>query len=370
MASSSSSHDSSPELLDMTALLALEEEWKQVRTGEIIDGVIVSINSEGVLVNVGGKSEGLVPSTEMQSLTLEDFNSLSVGDSLSTYILRSENSEGQIELSVDRARQEEGWALLKRAESSGESVDAIVIASNRGGMVVQVKGVECFVPHSHLVGSKGNLAGADAHARGSRIPVKVLELSQDRRRAVVSERRVRDEWQVQQKLAILAEIQEGDIRSGTVTSHTSFGTFVDLGGLQGLIHLSELSWNSTALPEQVLELGVEVSVYVLSVDRATERISLSLRRVRTGPWQELIGTHAEGAVVRGTIVRLAPFGAFVLLEEGIEGLIHISELSDRHVAHPREVVHEGDTCFVKILRIDPERKRISLSLKQCLQEVA
>jgi small subunit ribosomal protein S1 len=369
MISSPSSRELLPEPLDMGSLLALEKEWKQLHHGEVIDGVIVRIDADGILVNVGGKSEGLVLPSEMQSLTAEDFKSLIIGDTLATYILQSENSEGQAELSVDRARQEKGWALLQRAARSGESLKATVVAPNRGGLTVRVEGVDCFVPQSHLVQGANNMSDQGTYSRGSQITVKTLELSEDRRRAVLSERQVWDDWRLIQKKAIMAEIEEGDIRTGIVTAHTSFGAFVELGGVQGLIHISELSWNSTMLPEQVLEVGEKVSVYVLTVDRESERISLSLRRLRLGPWQELSGMHAEGDVVKGTIVRLAPFGAFVLIDGMIEGLVHISELSEKHVSHPREVVHEGDGCFVKILRIDPEQRRISLSLKQCLQEM-
>jgi len=366
----SSTQEKPPEPSDMATLLEQEGVWRQIRRGEVVEGVVMRVDPEGILVNLGGKSEGLVALREMQTLSPEARESLQVGDPLMTYVLRPETEDGSALLSVDRARREKGWVLLRQAQEQDEYVEGSVMGRNRGGLVVEVEGVEGFVPLSHL--APPSPAGARPfgdHEVGARLTLKVLEVEPSRRRAVLSERQAWQEWRTTQRARLLEELREGDVRKGHVTSHRNFGTFVDLGGAEGLIHISELSWRPIASPDEVLQVGEETEVYVLRVDREAQRISLSLRQLQPGPWQGLVAKHQEGDLVRGTVTRLTPFGAFARIEGDVEGLVHISELSHRHIQHPKEIVQEGEELTLKILRIEPERRRLGLSLKQAVEEV-
>ena len=365
-----STQEKPPEPSDMATLLEQEGLWRQVRRGEVVEGVVMRVDPEGILVNLGGKSEGLVALREMQTLSPEARESLQVGDPLMTYVLRPETEDGSALLSVDRARREKGWVLLRQAQESDEYVQGSVTGRNRGGLVVEIEGVEGFVPLSHLAPpSPGGGRPFGDHEVGARLTLKVLEVEPSRRRAVLSERQAWQEWRATQRERLLEELREGDVRKGRVTSHRNFGTFVDLGGAEGLIHISELSWRPIASPDEVLQVGEETEVYVLRVDREAQRISLSLRQLQPGPWQDLVAKHQEGDLVRGTVTRLTPFGAFARIDGDVEGLVHISEISQRRIQHPKEVVQEGEELTLKILRIEPERRRLGLSLKQALEEV-
>ncbi len=366
----SSTQEKPPEPSDMATLLEQEGVWRQIRRGEVVEGVVMRVDPEGILVNLGGKSEGLVALREMQTLSPEARESLQVGDPLTTYVLRPETEDGSALLSVDRARREKGWVVLRQAQEQDEYVEGSVTGRNRGGLVVEVEGVEGFVPLSHL--APPSPAGARPfgdHEVGARLTLKVLEVEPSRRRAVLSERQAWQEWRTTQRERLLEELREGDVRKGHVTSHRNFGTFVDLGGAEGLIHVSELSWRPIASPDEVLQVGEETEVYVLRVDREAQRISLSLRQLQPGPWQDLVAKHQEGDLVHGTVTRLTPFGAFARIEGDVEGLVHISELSHRRIQHPKEIVQEGEELTLKILRIEPERRRLGLSLKQAVEEV-
>ena len=366
----SSTQEKPPEPSDMATLLEQEGVWRQIRRGEVVEGVVMRVDPEGILVNLGGKSEGLVALREMQSLSPEARESLQVGDPLTTYVIRPETEDGSALLSVDRARREKGWVLLRQAQEQGEYVEGSVMGRNRGGLVVEVEGVEGFVPLSHLAPpSVGGAKPFGDHEVGARLTMKVLEVEPSRRRAVLSERQAWQEWRATQRARLLEDLREGDVRKGHVTSHRNFGTFVDLGGAEGLIHISELSWKPITSPDEVLQVGEETEVYVLRVDREAQRISLSLRQLQPGPWQDLVATRQEGDLVRGTVTRLTPFGAFARIEGDVEGLVHISELSSRRIQHPKEVVQEGEVHTLKILRIEPERRRLGLSLKQAVEEV-
>ena len=366
----SSTQEKPPEPSDMATLLEQEGVWRQIRRGEVVEGVVMRVDPEGILVNLGGKSEGLVALREMQTLSPEARESLQIGDPLTTYVLRPETEDGSALLSVDRARREKGWVLLRQAQEQDEYVEGSVMGRNRGGLVVEIEGVEGFVPLSHLAPpSAGGPGSFGDHEVGARLTMKVLEVEPSRRRAVLSERQAWQEWRTSQRVRLLEELREGDVRKGHVTSHRNFGTFVDLGGAEGLIHISELSWKPISSPDEVLQVGEETEVYVLRVDREAQRISLSLRQLQPGPWQDLVEKRQEGELVRGTVTRLTPFGAFARIEGDVEGLVHISELSHRRIQHPKEVVQEGEDLTLKILRIEPERRRLGLSLKQAVEEV-
>ena len=357
----------------MDELLEMAGNQPDIRRGETVDGVVMRIDPDGLLVNVGGKSEGHVPSREMRTITPEDLKELQVGSPIYAYVLRPESEEGAAVLSVDRARSEQGWRVLEKALEAATPMDAVVVGLNRGGAIVELEGVQGFVPLSHLAPTTreqlqelGEDAEPDAYERPIRL--KVLEIDRRRHRAVLSERLAERETREQRKAVLLEDLQEGSVRTGKVSGISAFGVFVDLGGADGLIHISELSWQPVRSPEEVVRIGQELDVHVLKVDRERGRISLSLRRLQPEPWETLTDTFQVGQIVTGTITRLAPFGAFAQVEGAVEGLIHISELSTHRIEHPREVVQEGDVVELRVLNLDPERRRLGLSRKQALEE--
>ena len=381
----------------MEDLLDSFEPMKPLRRGDVVEGVVMSADPDGIFVNIGHKAEGVVPPTEMKTLNQEDLQGLNVGDEIVTYVVRTETAEAGAILSIDRAVGEKGWRVLEKALEAGTSMEGEVVGFNRGGAIVEVEGVQGFVPMSQLVSvSRGDLRAAqatDSEAEsgddesgktegaerrdprvddiGKVLNLKVLEVNRARNRAIFSERQAIQERRDEQKAKLIEELTEGEVRRGKVTGISSFGAFVDLGGADGLIHISELSWNPVNSPEEVLKIGQELDVYVLRVDAENKKIALSLRRLQAEPWDTIHERYSIGDVVEAAITKLTNFGAFARVEgaEGsVEGLIHISELSSRMIGHPREVVQEGDEVKLKILRIEPERRRLGLSLRQTEDE--
>jgi len=357
--------ESMPKLWDEGAL-----DPRSLRRGDVIGGTIVSIDRDGIMVDIGAKSEGIVPAHEVEGLSSDFLAQLHVGDEVLVYVVQPENQEGQVILSLDRARAEKGWRTLGQLFETGESFEAGVIGYNKGGLIVSVDGVRGFVPTSQIAGMRPDLAAeAQGESRlasmvGKELRLKVIEINRRRNRLILSERAAIQEWRSHRKDKLLTELEPGQIRTGTITSICSFGVFVDIGGADGLVHLSELSWDRVEDPKQVFNIGDEVEVYVMSVDQEAKKIALSIRRARTEPWAEVAKKYEVGQIVSATVTKLANFGAFARIEGGVEGLIHVSELSDRRIGHPREVVKEGEALTVKIVRIEPERHRLGLSLKQ------
>ncbi len=354
----------------MAALLDQEDaSYKELRRGEIIEGTVVGTDRDGILVDIGAKSEGVIPPGEMHSQP-QGASSLNVGDKVLVAVVQPESHEGQIILSVDRARGEHGWRVLQDYLDNGEAFEGNVTGSNKGGLLVNVEGVNAFVPLSQIVAGPDR-SDADATQRalqewvGKSITLKVIELNRRRNRAILSERSAVQEKRAAEKERLLVELEEGDVRTGRITSIRDFGIFVDIGGADGLVHLSELSWERTPRsPGDLFKVGEEVPVYILKIDQEAKKIALSVRRAQPERWEEMVSRYREGQIVPGQVTKLAPFGAFVRLEGPIEGLIHISELVDRRITHPKEVVEEGDVVPVKIVRIEYERHRLGLSLKQ------
>ena len=350
---------------------------KVLRRGEIIDGRVMSRKAEGMLVDIGYKSEGFVPTKEMRSLG-EASGELSVGDEIIAYVVNPEGNEGSSILSIDRARGEQGWRVLEKAMDNNESCKGVITGSNRGGAVVESEGVQGFVPLSQLVGPARELyvPGGEPPKEGfigMEVEFKIIELNRRRNRAIFSERAALQAWKQIQKMRLVQELTEGEIRKGRVAGISNFGAFVDLGGADGLIHISELSWEPVKSPDEIVTVGTEIDVFVLRVDRENLKIALSLRRLQPEPWDEIETKFSVGQTVTGTVTKLANFGAFARIDRGIEGLIHISELAHQVIKHPRDVVNEGDELELKIIRIEPERRRLGLSLKQTLdvsEEVA
>ena len=344
---------------------------KVLRRGEIIDGKVMSRKPEGMLVDIGYKSEGFVPTKEMRSLTGEGTEELVIGDEIIAYVVNPEGSEGSSILSIDRARGEQGWRVLEKAMDNNESCKGVITGSNRGGAVVESEGVQGFVPLSQLVGPARELyvPGGEPPKEGfigMEVEFKIIELNRRRNRAIFSERAALQAWKQIQKMRLVQELTEGEIRKGRVAGISNFGAFVDLGGADGLIHISELSWEPVKSPDEIVTVGTEIDVFVLRVDRENLKIALSLRRLQPEPWDEIETKFSVGQTVTGTVTKLANFGAFARIDRGIEGLIHISELAHQVIKHPRDVVNEGDELELKIIRIEPERRRLGLSLKQTL----
>ena len=365
--------DDSP--LDMQQLLD-EMEFKSLRRGEIVEGTVMRADPEGIYLDIGHKEEGFIPPNEMRTMESGQLEAINEGDPLIAFVIRPDSQDGPI-LSIDKAKGEEGWRDLQKYMEADETIEGKIIGFNRGGCILEVANVQGFVPMSQLVTiSHDNFnqssedagdtedSSAGSEFVGSPLTVKVLEVNRSRNRAIFSERSAMREQREAQKAALIEELHEGEIRKGRVTGISNFGAFVDLGGADGLIHISELSWGMVNSPEEIVNVGQELDVYVLRVDRDTMKIDLSLLRMQPEPWDTIYDRYQVGDVVSATVTKLADFGAFARLEDSIEGLIHVTELTNAVVTHPREVVSEGDAIKVKILRIEMERKRLGLSLKQ------
>jgi len=352
----------------MGALLEQYEESQhtQLRRGELVDGVVVLVDRDDVLVDIGGKMEAVLASSEVQA---EREQPLQRGDHISAVVVVPENAEGRPVISISRAKAEIGWRDLQTKFQSGEIVDGEVVDHNKGGLIVSVDGVRGFVPLSQIVelrrgGTDEEVEEKLRAMRGQHLFLKVIEMNRRRNRLILSERAASQERRAAQKDRLLAELQPGEIRHGRVSSLTDFGAFVDLGGADGLVHLSELSWGQVQHPSQVLQIGQEVDVRVVGVDRENKKIALSLKQVEENPWSRIEQKYHIGDTVTARITKLAQFGAFAELEPGVEGLVHISELSDERITHPKQVVREGEEVQLRIIKIDPGRHRLGLSLRQ------
>lgn len=342
-------------------------DYRNLQYGDTVDGTIMRVDRDEVLVNIGAKAEGVVPVREMQSLTAEDKAGLLPGAVLLVFVVQAEDKEGRAILSIDKARQEKSWRRLQLMHESGDVIEAKVVNYNKGGLLVNLDGVRGFVPASQVSGiSRGPETQKQsdmAKLVGTSLPLKVIEINRNRNRLILSERQAVQEVREGRKGELLSSLKEGDVRTGVVTSVCDFGAFVDIGGADGLVHLSEISWSRVKHPNEVLKPGDRVQVYVLGVDNDRKRIALSIKRTQNEPWMTVSERYHLGQIVEGTITQLASFGAFARIEDGVEGLIHVSEMGDGRVQHPREVVQEGDTAQVRIIRIDPARKRIGLSMR-------
>ena len=348
-------------------------EPRQLRRGEVIEGSVMSVERDGVLidlVDIGSKSEGVVPTHEMHSLGSDALSKFTVGEEVLVYVMQPETEEGQVLLSIDRARGEQGWRILQERFESGEIFEAEITGFNKGGLLANVEGVNAFIPMSQVVGAKPGTDGANPLSEqvGRKLRMKVIEINRRRNRAILSERAAMQEWRAGQKERLLGELTEGEIRKGKVTSIRNFGVFVDLGGADGLAHLSELSWDRNADPEELFQVGQEIDVFVMRVDRENKKIALSVRRAAPEQWQDLISRYQVGDVVPGVVTKVVAFGAFTRLPGPVEGLAHVSELVDRRINSPDEILHEGDVVPLKIVRIEHDRHRLGLSLREARQE--
>jgi small subunit ribosomal protein S1 len=351
----------------------LEEEGLALdfpKQGEIRQGVIASIGENEILVSIGTKSEGVIPSRELDQVDPETRESFNVGQEIPVYVVNPEDPNGNVQLSYIRALEEQDWRMAEDLLASGETFESNVIGFNKGGLIVPLGQLRGFVPASQVsVLRRMDASGGTPEQRwgamvGEDISCVVIEVDRERRRLILSERAALQETRETLKERLLDELSEGDIRTGRVTSLADFGAFVNIEGADGLVHLSEISWERIDHPKEVLKVGQEVKVKVIGVDRERKRIGLSIRQLQDDPWMKKLEGIKEGQLIEGTITHLTKFGAFARLAEDLEGLIHISELSEQRVAHPKEVVHEGDVVTLRVIKIEPERRRIGLSLRK------
>ena len=360
----------------MEALLA--EEGLTIdfpKRGEIRTGTIASISEGQILVSVGAKSEGLLTGKELDSIDEESLASFKEGEEITVYIVNPEDANGNLILSFTRALEEKNWQTAEELMESEESFQSKIEGYNKGGLLVPLGTIRGFVPASQIgLGRRLTITGNSPEERysemvGEEIEVCVIEVDRDRRRLILSERAASSETRDSIKDRVIDDLEEGEIRTGRVTSLADFGAFVNINGADGLVHLSELSWDHVNHPSEILEVGQEIKVKVISIDVDRKRIGLSIRRLKDDPWEEQIEDLKEGQLVEGKITRLTNFGAFARLliddvDGDLEGLIHISEISERRIEHPKEVLHEGDVVTLRIIKIEEDTHRIGLSMRR------
>lgn len=360
------------ETMSMAELLAQEEaSLPTIVPGTIVKGVVASKRASEIYVDIGAKYEGLVEPKDLDNFNPEEIASIKVGDTIPVYVLRMQtDEEDHIRLSLSQARAEKDWDDAEKLFKAGDIVESEVIGNNKGGLIVSFGHVRGFVPGSQLTSiqyTSQNKSERWDELTGEVLRLKIIEVDRTRNRLIFSERAASDDLRkekAKEKAKLLEDLSEGDVRSGQVTSLADFGAFVDIGGIDGLIHLSELAWTHVSHPNEILTVGDEIEVYILKVEYDQQRVALSLKRLQPEPWSEVFDHYQINQVVDAIITKLTNFGAFARIDNRIEGLIHISEISEKNIAHPKDIVSENQEVKVRIIHIDPERRRMGLSMKQ------
>jgi small subunit ribosomal protein S1 len=357
---------------DMEAWLASTSAPINIKRGDVVEGVIVRIDQDEVLVDIGLKSEGVLPAKELPSNGYGSMPELERDQKVLVYVVSPETQDGHAVLSLKRANVERQWRIAEEQYKNGELLKARVIDYNKGGLIVDVAGIRGFVPISQILNLKREevASGGDNQETATKLQsmkdkdlqLKIIEINRARNRLILSERLAVQEWRQRRREELLDELKPGEVRKGIVSNLANFGAFVDLGGADGLVHISQLAWSRVNHPNEVLHVGQEVEVQVLSVDKEKKKIALSIKRAEVDPWTTVAQRYQVGQVVTGTVTKIAPFGAFARIEDGIEGLIHLSELTPGQ--DPKSILNEGAQLQLRILRIDAERRRLGLSLRQ------
>ena len=357
---------------EMEALLAASTTPINIKRGDVVDGVIVRIDQDEILVDIGLKSEGVLSTKELPATGDWSFNELHLNDKVLVYVIQPETPDGHALLSLKRANAERQWRIAEEQYKNNELLKARVIDYNKGGLIVDVAGIRGFVPISQIlnlkreeVASGGDNQETAAKLQGMKdkeLQLKIIEINRARNRLILSERLAAQEWRQRRREELLDELKPGEVRRGVVSNLANFGAFVDLGGADGLVHISQLAWSRVNHPSEVLKVGQEVEVQVLSVDKDKKKIALSIKRAEVDPWTTVEQRYSPGQLVNGVVTKIAPFGAFARIEDGIEGLIHQSELTPG--IDPKSILYEGAQLQLRILRIDAERRRLGLSLRQ------
>mgnify|MGYP003572881648 CR=1 FL=1 len=362
--------DAAEEEVDFTEDLAQlldEHDYYRPTVGDIRPGIIVALSDQGIIVDLGLKRDGLVQPSDMDELEPEEKESFKLGDEVPVYIVET-NQPDRLLVSIHKARLNQDWIRAQELMESGEIVESPVIGYNRGGVIVPFGNLRGFVPASHLVELRRGMDDRQrqqymSKMRDDVLPLKVIEVNRQRRRLVLSQRDAQQEWQEARKQELIEKLTSGDTIKGRVSGLRSFGAFVDLGGADGLIHISELAWHRVNHPREVVKAGDEIEVYILSLDKEEQRIALSRKRLLPNPWSLADDKYAVGHLVEGKVTRIVTYGAFVEIEPGIEGLLHISQLSRETVEDPHELIAEGETHLLRVVSLDTNRQRIGLSLK-------
>ncbi|RPJ02428.1 MAG: S1 RNA-binding domain-containing protein [Chloroflexi bacterium] len=354
------------EEMDFLALLEQSLSVEQPVRGDIVTGTVLAIDNMGLLIDLGMKRDGVVPRSDLDRLS--DDVHFHLGDAVPVMIIRTEDSEGNMIVSVSQAKQSEDWIKAEDLMNTGEVWEGYVADANRGGLIVPFGNLRGFIPASHVLDlprgmSEDERTGHLNTLIGQPITVKIIEVNRRRRRLVLSQREAQREIRDASKDELLGSLKEGDIRHGVVSGLRDFGAFVDLGGADGLIHISELAWHRVKHPREVLNVGDKIDVYVLRLDLEGRRIGLSLKRLQPNPWSQVDELYYVGQVVDGVVSRVTQFGAFVSLEPGIEALLHASQMSDPAPADPTLLLQEGDTIAARIISIEPHRQRLGLSIR-------
>lgn len=338
--------------------------------GEIREGQVVANRSFEVLIDIGAKSEGIIPGEELESMDSDTRELLTVGNSIPVYIVNPEDQNGNIILSYSKAVEEEDWLKAQELLDSQEVYKGNIIGYNRGGVLMMFGQVRGFIPASQLSNHRRTKEKSGDEGLqnlvGQTVTVKVIEVDRSRNRLILSEKAAMKEIKAAQRQELLGDLEEGEIRDGRIVNLADFGAFVDIGGIEGLVHLSELSWKRVNHPADLVEVGDEVQVFILSVDEERGRVALSLKRLEPDPWTKVDELYKEGELVEVTITKLTKYGAFARLDDdySLEGLIHISELSNDHVDLPQEIIETGQVVSARIIRVDSDRRQLGLSLKQ------
>jgi ribosomal protein S1 len=358
----------------------LEDSANQIKTfsrGDIVEGEVVDVRDGFLVVDIGFKSEGIVAGKELKS-ELIDWRDLKVGDKVMVYVVKPEDEDGQLVLSIRRTQQATAWLNLEKAKEENKIVETVVVESNNGGLIVEIgKDIRGFIPTSQLDASRVYSSGVrqvgkDISSKvqkklssliGEKISTRIIELDREKNRIILSEKMVTQARDLEQREKTLNKVKEGDILEGTVSGITPFGVFVNAEGLEGLVHLSELSWDKVEDIGSLYSVGSEVKVMVIGVSDGGKRVAYSIKRLQKDPWAEAISKYKVGDIVKGEVQKVVPYGAFVRIDKGLNGLIHISELSDKLVKDPADIVKEGETVKVKILSISSTERHLGLSLK-------
>jgi small subunit ribosomal protein S1 len=350
--------------LDVSFEEAISGTLVSVEDGQIVEGTVVKVDKDEVLLDIGYKSEGVIPSRELSIRNdVDPSEVVTMGDLIEALVLTKEDKDGRLVLSKKRAQYERAWGDIEKKKEEDGVVSGPVIEVVKGGLIIDI-GLRGFLPASLV---ELRRVRDLAPYVGRTLEAKIIELDKNRNNVVLSRRAWLEETQKEQREEFLENLKPGEVRSGVVSSVVNFGAFVDLGGMDGLVHVSELSWKHVDHPGSVVAVGDEITVQVLEVDLDRERISLSLKATQQDPWQEFASGHRVGELVYGRVTKLVPFGAFVQVGDGIEGLVHISEMSAHHVDLPEQVVTPGEELWVKIIDLDLQRRRISLSIKQAAE---
>lgn len=344
-----------------------QHDYEEPQVGDIRKGIIVAITPQGVIVDLGLKRDGLVPSSDLSKLEPEERDALKINDEIPIYVTNTDAPDS-LYVSIHLAQLNQDWIDAEKLMESGEIFEGEVIGYNKGGAIIPFGRLRGFVPASHLSELSRGLNDRQrqqklAKLRGQKVPVKIIEVDRRRRRLVFSQRDAQKEWEDKRKKELLKDLKEGDVISGRVSGLRDFGIFVDLGGADGLVHISELAWYRIDHPREVVKVGDEIEVYVLNINPDTQRISLSRKRLLENPWSTVEKRYHQNQLVEGKITRIVDYGAFAEIEPGVEGLLHLSQLSRSQVENAQEVVKEGETHLLRIVSIDPDRQRIGLSLR-------